>query len=181
MLKSASSFVTSFLFFTVLTLIIDSSAALRIINASSVFLPAQHSSSTALGIATSMPISLRNKSSSSILAIRISVDASKINIITNYYIRNYIAILLICQTVTERNTARRNHRKMKPSPISSSGVPSRSDDRPEVSCARRKEKQGEKREMFLAEIQFPGLASWDAPARQCQVGLVTRRVPKSLP
>jgi hypothetical protein len=30
------------------------------------------------------------------------------NIMTNYYIRNYIAILLIRQTLTERNTARRN-------------------------------------------------------------------------
>ena len=56
--------------------------------ASSVLLEPQHSLSTSPGIATSTLTLARKISSNSALAIKISVDASKEIIMTQYYKRN---------------------------------------------------------------------------------------------
>src|SRR6266852_2141000 len=87
-LKSACSLATSFLFFTRMTLILDSSTAFWIISESKVFFASQHSRATSPGIATSSLTPARNAVRSSALVRRISVDASRTNIMTNYYKRN---------------------------------------------------------------------------------------------
>src|SRR6266550_3228035 len=56
--------------------------------ASSAFLEPQHSLSTSPGIATGTVTLARKRLSSSALAIKISVDASKTIIMTQYYKRN---------------------------------------------------------------------------------------------
>src|ERR1700693_845202 len=58
------------------------------ITASSAFLEPQHSFPTPPGIATGTLTFARKRSSRSVLATKISVDASKTNIMTRYYKRN---------------------------------------------------------------------------------------------
>src|ERR1700731_1938616 len=70
-------------------------------SASSVFLAPQHSLATSSGIAASSLELSRNASSSSIFVIRISVDASKTSIMTEYYKRNSTRIPHRMQSQTD--------------------------------------------------------------------------------
>src|SRR6266481_5097462 len=87
-LKSACNLATSFLLFTRTTSMLDSSTAFWIISASKVFFGPQHSLATSPGIATRSLTPARNRARNSALVTRISVDASRTNIMTIYYNRN---------------------------------------------------------------------------------------------